>query len=171
MWTAERSGGTVVIGLGNPLMADDGVGLAALDRLRGVEFDPPVTLIDGGTWGLNLLPVIEDADEVLLLDAINVAAEPGTLTVLEMHQLPKYLSTKVSPHQVDLHDVLALAELRGRLPSRTAAIGIQPAIVEMRSGLSPAVQQGVDALARAAVQRLREWGHAARTMAGHAFRA
>ena len=162
-----KPSGTVVIGLGNPLMGDDGVGLAVLERLRGFEFDPPVELVDGGTWGLNLLPVLEDAERVLLIDAINTGATPGTIVVLERDALPRYLSTKVSPHQVDLQDVLALAELRGKLPEMTVAIGVQPERVEMITELSPAVERGVDLLVAAVLSRLEEWGHSGRPRRRH----
>ncbi|MBI4503336.1 MAG: HyaD/HybD family hydrogenase maturation endopeptidase [Gemmatimonadetes bacterium] len=156
---SDRPSGTVVIGLGNPLMADDGAGIAALERLREFDFDPPVELVDGGTWGLNLLPVIEDAERLVLLDAINVGARPGTTVVLERPQIPRYLSTKVSPHQIALSEVLALAELRGRLPEHTVAIGLQPERVEMTTELSPAVERALDRVVVAAVSRLGEWGH------------
>jgi hydrogenase maturation protease len=162
-----RPSGTVVIGLGNPLMADDGVGLKVLDRLQGFEFDPPVELVDGGTWGLNLLPAIEDAERVLFIDAINTGTTPGTLVVLERDELPRYLSTKVSPHQVDLQDVLALAELRGKLPQMTVAMGVQPARVEMIAQLSPVVERGVDLLVAAVLSRLDQWGHSGRPRRRH----
>ena len=149
----------MVIGLGNPLMADDGAGLAALDRLRAFEFDPAIELVDGGTWGLSLLPVIEDAERLVLLDAINVGARPGTIVVLERSQIPRYLSTKVSPHQIALSEVLALAELRGRLPRHTVAIGVQPERVDLTAALSRAVERQLDRVVSAAVSRLEEWGH------------
>ncbi|HMA40999.1 MAG TPA: hydrogenase maturation protease, partial [Gemmatimonadales bacterium] len=76
-------GGTVVIGLGNPIMADDGVGIAALERLRAAGAPAGVELVDGGTWGMNLLPIIEAAGKLLLMDAIDDGGEPGTLHVLE----------------------------------------------------------------------------------------
>lgn len=157
---------TVVIGLGNPLMADDGAGLAALARLEQYCFPPDLELVDGGTWGMNLLPTIEAADRVLFLDAINVGAEPGALVTLEREQLPRFLQTKVSPHQVDLHDVLALAELRGTLPGETVAIGVQPEVVEMRTGLSPVVERGLSSLVHAALSRLEDWGYRTKPLPG-----
>ncbi len=151
---------TVVIGLGNPLMADDGVGLAALERLRDAwDLPPGVELVDGGTWGMNLLPTIEDAGRVLLLDAIHRNDAPGTLHRLSRDELPRYLATKISPHQVDLHDVLALAELRGTLPSDTIAVGLEPERVEMIAELSPVVADGLDRLVALAVAELAAWGH------------
>jgi len=151
----------VVIGLGNPLMGDDGLGLAVLERLREYAFLPEVELVDGGTWGMNLLPVIEDADELILIDAIDTGAVPGTLARLEHAQLPRYLATKISPHQVDLRDVLALAELRGTLPADTVALGLQPASVELRHSLSEVVRGGVETLAAAVVRELARRGYPA----------
>jgi hydrogenase maturation protease len=153
----NEGGGTVVIGLGNPLMADDGVGIAALERLRAAGAPADVELVDGGTWGMNLLPVIESAGRVLLMDAIDAGGAPGTLHVLERAQIPRYLATKISPHQVDLRDVLALAELRGHLPEQTVALGLQPERVEMSCDLSDSVETRLDDLVAAVTQRLAVW--------------
>ena len=150
---------TLVIGLGNPLMGDDGVGLAALERLREEWSLDRVELADGGTWGMSLLPMIEDADRMLLVDAIAAGEAPGEIIVLERDRLPIYLSRKLSPHQVDLSDVLAAAELRGTLPEHTVAIGVQPASVELRTELSPVVQRALDPLVDAVIARLVRWGH------------
>ncbi|HVX88375.1 MAG TPA: hydrogenase maturation protease [Gemmatimonadales bacterium] len=151
--------GTLVLGLGNPLMGDDGVGLAALAGLKAeYEFPRDVRLVDGGTWGMNLLPLIESAERVILLDAIDTAAPPGTLTVLERHELPKYFSHKISPHQIDLREVLALAEWRHTLPAEFVALGIQPERVEMGMGLSPSVERALEALVTLTATRLAEYG-------------
>ncbi len=158
--STSEAGGTVVIGLGNPLMADDGVGIAALERLRAAGAPPDVELVDGGTWGMNLLPIIESAGRVLLMDAIDAGGAPGTLHVLERAQIPRYLATKISPHQVDLRDVLALAELRGNLPEQTVAVGLQPQRVEMSCGLSDAVETRLDDLVAVVTQRLAVWASA-----------
>jgi len=162
MSTNSSSPRVVVIGLGNPLMGDDGLGLAVLAELRsGYSWPENVELVDGGTWGLSLLPVIEDADELILIDAINAGEAPGTFVRLERERLPRYLATKISPHQVDLHDVLGLAELRGTLPQNTVALGLQPESVELRNALSDILRCRVDTLAAAVVQELANRGHPA----------
>jgi hydrogenase maturation protease len=140
-------------------MGDDGFGLVALARLRDEWMIDGVELADGGTWGMSLLPLIEDADRVVLLDAIAAGAEPGEVVVLERERLPIYLTRKLSPHQVDMRDVLATAEWRGKLPAETVAIGVQPRSVEMGLELSPEVENAVDAVLWVLIARLIQWGH------------
>jgi hydrogenase maturation protease len=151
---------TVVIGLGNPLMGDDGAGVAALERLR-LEWELPaeVELVDGGTWGMNLLPLVESAERLILLDAIRTGAAPGTLTVLTRAELPRFFSLKLSPHQIDLREVLALAELRGALPEDLVALGVEPARVEMEPSLSPPVRAAMGKLVHLVLDRLELAGH------------
>jgi hydrogenase maturation protease len=151
--------GSAVIGLGNPLMGDDGFGLVALERLRDEWTLDGVELADGGTWGMSLLPIIEDSDRIVLVDAIAAGAKPGDVVVLERERLPIYLTRKLSPHQIDMRDVLATAEWRGKLPAETVAIGVQPLSVEMRIGLSQEADDAVDAVVCAVVARLETWGH------------
>jgi hydrogenase maturation protease len=150
---------TVVLGLGNMLMADDGIGLAALARLQDEWFIPPtVDLVDGGTWGMNLLPIIETADRLLVLDAIDSNSPAGTLAELHDEEVPRFLAQKLSPHQIDLREVLALAQLRGTLPKELVALGLQPARMEMSTELSPEVALQLGALVDAAARQLEAWG-------------
>jgi hydrogenase maturation protease len=157
--TSAESCRTVVLGLGNMLMADDGVGLAALARLQDEWFAPRgVSLVDGGTWGMNLLHVVEGADHLLIFDAIDTGGPPGSVIKLEGNDIPRFLAQKVSPHQIDLREVLALAELRGMLPEHIVALGIQPARVEMSTTLSPVVEEHLDQLVQMGVATLGGWG-------------
>jgi hydrogenase maturation protease len=158
---SDITGTSMVLGLGNPLMADDGVGIAALNRLRSTwEIPPSVRLEDGGTWGMTLLPLIETADRLLLLDAIRLHRLPGTLHQLGWEDLPRYLALKLSPHQIDLKEVLALCELRGSVPGEVVALGIEPGRIELDVELSPEVERGIPQLAHSAIAVLEGWGHA-----------
>ena len=162
----------VVIGLGNPLMGDDGLGIAALERLRARFVLPAgIELVDGGTWGLNLLPVIEDADGVILIDAIDTGAPPGTAVRLEHASLPRYLATKISPHQVDLRDVLGLAELRGTLPSDTVAIGVQPQSIAFGDSITPLLAGKLDMVVAAVLEDLARRGFPADGLVPEALHA
>lgn len=154
---------TLVIGLGNPIMGDDGAGVAILELLREEwELPAEVELVDGGTWGMNLLPLVESVGRLILVDAIRSGATPGSLTVLERFQLPRYFALKLSPHQIDLREILALAELRGLLPDQLVAIGIEPEQVEMEMRLTPRVSAGLGKVADLVVDRLEAFGHVCR---------
>lgn len=151
---------TLVLGLGNPLMGDDGAGLAALGQLRDEwQLAEAIELVDGGTWGMNLLPLLESFDRVILLDAIDQRAQPGALLLLRKDELPRYLSHKLSPHQLDLREVLAIAELRDKLPRHLLAIGVQPESVELTAALSPRVSEAIPRLVDLVVEQLRWLGH------------
>ena len=158
-----RTPSTRVIGVGSPIMGDDGFGLAVLARLEARWHLPEdVELVDGGTWGMSLLPTIEDSDHVLFVDAINTGSAPGTIAVIEREQLPKYFMLKLSPHQIDIREVLAACELRGTLPDVTEAYGAQPEIIDMSTELSPALAARVDEVADLVGARLGRLGHACR---------
>jgi hydrogenase maturation protease len=141
-------------------MGDDGVGVAAAELLRrAVGQVEGVTFLDGGTWGMQLLPEIEDASRLLVLDAVHDGREPGTLVRLEKHEFPRLLYQKVSPHQIDLREVFAVAELRGTFPAEAVALGLEPEVVELRDGFSTPVKRALPRLVAAAVEQLRAWGH------------
>ena len=152
--------GTVVLGVGSPLMRDDGLGVAVVEILRDRWApDRDLAFLDGGTWGMRVLPYIEAADRLLLVDVIRNGREPGEVIRLERHELPSHLHHKLSPHQIDLGEVLALAELRGTFPEQAVALGIEPDRVEMRYGLSPVVEAALPALIEAVRGQLESWGH------------
>ena len=155
--TENRS---VVIGLGNPLMSDDGFGLRVLQRLiEAYEMPPDVELVDGGTWGLSLLPAVESSRRLLLIDAIDIGVTPGEVVSLTSDEIPGMLSMKVSPHHVDMLDVLALTRLRGTRPAELLAIGVQPECVNFGLGLSDCVESRIDDVADRVVRQLQAWGH------------
>ncbi|MGE0554661.1 MAG: HyaD/HybD family hydrogenase maturation endopeptidase [Gemmatimonadales bacterium] len=156
MRPAEPGLRTIVIGLGSPLMGDDGLGIVALERLRSLAPES-VELIDGGTWGMNLLHLVEGADRLLLLDAIDAGKAAGEPIELVNAEVPRYFAAKLSPHEIDLRDVLALAELRGSLPAEIVALGVQPGEIAMGTELTPPVSAAIDALVERAADRLARW--------------
>ena len=160
MPTADVHAADLVIGVGNPLMGDDGLGIAVVARLASEwPEDESLSFVDGGTWGMNLLPLIESANRVMILDAIDRGLPAGTTITLEREEIPRYFAIKLSPHQLDLREVLALAELRGTLPRETVALGVQPERVELSLSLSASVAAAVEDLVAAANERLSMWGH------------
>ena len=145
-----------VLGVGNPIMGDDGAGLAILEALEEKCGDPRVEFVYGVTGGLELLPCVQDATRLLVLDAV-AGSEPGQVVRLTGDQLPRLLSSKLSPHQVGLLDVFAAARLSGREPASVMVIGIVPESVEMSLTLSPVVARAVPAATDQAMEILNAW--------------
>ena len=151
---------TVVLGVGSPLMADDGLGVSVVETVRSRWGpDPDVAFLDGGTWGMQILPWIEEADRLLIIDAIKAGGPAGSLVRLEDGEIPRHLHQKLSPHQIDLGEVLALAQLRGTFPGEAVALGIEPALIELQEGFSEVVAETVPALVDAVEAQLASWGH------------
>ena len=145
-----------VLGVGNPIMADDGVGLVLLAAVSEARPDPRIEYVDGGTGGMELIPVVQDAERLLVLDAV-AGAEPGTVEHLTGDQLPRLLSSKLSPHQVGLLDVLSAARLLGQEPSEIEVVGVTPERVELALGLSPVVEAAVGEAVEQACQVIDTW--------------
>jgi hydrogenase maturation protease len=148
----------IVLGLGNLLNCDEGLGIHALRALGG-QLGPQraVELVDGGVMGLDLLPLVEECSHLLVLDAANAGATPGTLIELEREQIPLYSGVKMSEHQITFQEVLGLANLRDRLPPHLHLIGVQPADMSLGVELSEIVAQALPLVIERAVMVLREW--------------
>ncbi len=148
-----------LIGIGNILMTDDGVGVHALNALaERYLFPSQVQLIDGGTMGLDLLPFVEGKKRVLFIDAANLEKDPGVIGELNNGEIPEFFSTKLSVHQIALPDMLAAGRFLGTLPGTLCLVGIQPGSTESGYGLTPAVQGEFEALLERVLAKLAEWG-------------
>lgn len=148
-----------LIGLGNLLLRDEGIGIHAIRALEaGYQADPGLEIVDGGTAGLDLLPYIEDRDRVIFVDAVNFRQEPGYIGVLENQEVPTLFATKDSLHHLGLMDVLAAAQLLDRSPREVCLIGIQPHTIETGLELSELLQARLPELLARIVARLQDWG-------------
>lgn len=150
----------LVLGLGNVLCGDDGLGVAALARLaRRYELGPDVRLADGGTLGLSLLGWFDEVDDVLLVDAILADAAPGTLVRLEGRDVEPAARERLSVHQVGVADLLDALRLIGGEPRRLSLIGLVPERVELGLGCSPPVERALPHLVSALADEIRRRGH------------
>ncbi|MFZ5627174.1 MAG: hydrogenase maturation protease [Bacillota bacterium] len=147
----------VVLGLGNPLYRDEGIGIHLLLRLRQSGLASQIKLVEGGTGGLSLLPVIETAAQLLIIDAVNWDKPPGTLGLFSYEQLIQLAQPRLSPHQVALADLLALACWRGKLPPDLVLLGIQPADIRPGLELSPEVKAAIPAALEQAYAVIAVW--------------
>jgi hydrogenase maturation protease len=149
----------LILGVGNILFADEGLGVRAVDYLREHSDLPShIRLLDGGTLGIRLMSALTDCDILLVLDAVLGNAAPGSLYRLEGEDLRRSLSFRDSMHQTDLVDTLALCELAGHKPE-TVVLGLEPAdIATMSDALTPVIRERLPALAEAALAELRRLG-------------
>ena len=149
----------LVLGLGNVLLEDDGVGGAAVSLLLDRSDVPQgVQVLDGGTLGLSLLPHLEAADTVILVDAVRTDAAAGSLVRLDGDEVAPAVATRLSPHQVGVADLLDGARWLGRYPHRVILLGLVPASIELGVGLSPAVHASLPDLVDAIVHEARDLG-------------
>ncbi len=135
-----------IIGVGNPLMGDDGVGIAVVERLQGLPLPPGVEAVDGGTGGLTLLHLMEGATAVILVDAAEMGELPGTLRRFGLDEVSPEANDGLSLHQAGLGEVFALGRELELLPPRLFVLGVQPESVEQRIGLSPSVEAALSAV-------------------------
>jgi hydrogenase maturation protease len=158
---SRPDGPILVIGVGNVLLRDEGVGVRVareLHRLGSsghVTVPPGTRVVDGGTLGLDLLPLIEDSRALLLIDAVDLRRAPGAVEVIRGDALQGALSGHVSPHQVGIGDLLGAARLMGTLPEAVALVAIQPGEIAIGLELTEAVEAAVPTAVQSAVDELR----------------
>jgi len=149
----------LILGIGNLVMTDDGVGVVVVQRLqREYRLPDYVDIMDGGTLGLDILPRLEGIERLIVVDAVETGGEPGTCARLTGEDIPLALETKISPHQMGLKDLLTVARLMGHAPGEMVLVGVQPACIEMGTDLTPAVAAQVDTMLAAVMDELRGWG-------------
>jgi hydrogenase maturation protease len=151
------------MGVGNTLLQDDGVGIHVTEQLRRTEeLSDGTSYIDGGTLGLSLLPALEEADALIIVDAAELDASPGTVRVFRDAEIQRLLySRKQSVHEVAVSDLLAAATLRGTCPVNRALVAIQPGCTDL--GLEPteAVRAAIPTACEAVSQLTRDYRHEA----------
>lgn len=160
----------LVLGLGNVLCGDDGVGPAVIAELSR-RYTPPdgVRVVDGGTLGLALLPLLAEADRVLLVDSVQTGAAPGTLVHLDGDDVTPAVRSQLSVHQVGVADLLDGLRLCGHWPLCLTLVGVVPATLELQLGRSPAVEETIPALVEAVVEEAARWGYSFAPTANHAL--
>ncbi len=139
-------------------MRDDGVGVHAVKEIgQRFRFTPEIDVVDGGTLGLSLLPLIEGYARVLFVDAVEAGLEPGTIVVLEGEQVPALMESQVSIHQAGLADLLYAARMAGVMPAEVCLVGIQPQAVALGLETTSLLQGKCEALIRTVLARLSAW--------------
>jgi hydrogenase maturation protease len=149
----------LVLGVGNILLTDEGVGIRVIERIQErYEFPDNVSVLDGGVLGLSLLGFISEADHLIVVDAVKSGREPGSLCRLEGDEVPKRVLAKNSLHQVDFLETLTSCQALNRVPE-TVILGVEPQDIENLSiEMTPVVQEKVDSLVDMVLKELDRLG-------------
>ena len=145
----------LILGPGNPLLRDEGIGVRVVEELKGLELPDGVTVVEGGTAGLGLIGLMEGYQRVIIVDAADMGHPPGR--VVRFTPLEAQFKTAEAPlslHQIGLGEALALAEALEMAPAELVIIGIQPSRIEGGVGLSPEVQGAIPQIIRIILDEL-----------------
>lgn len=130
----------LILGVGNLLLGDEGVGVHVAQRMMTMDWPPEVQVVEGGTDGFGLVNFITEADRLILIDAVKGGGQPGSIYRFEIEDCPPYPDIfKTSVHQISILEVINLSSLVGSTP-HTTIIGIEPVCIEMGMELSPSVE-------------------------------
>jgi hydrogenase maturation protease len=133
----------VILGVGNLLLSDEGVGVHVANKLMEMDLPAGVEVIEGGTDGFRLMNVVTEADRLIVVDAVKGGSPPGSIYRFDIKDAPSSPDAfKTSVHQIGILEVVHLSELIGQTPE-TTVIGVEPGSLEMGMELSPEVQEKI----------------------------
>lgn len=148
----------VVLGIGNNLLADEGIGFHAVNRLRAAGAGEQLKLVDGGTLGPALLDFLEHADGLIVIDAARLGLQPGAVKCFSETEMDALLRSGIrTVHELGLKDLLDMARLSGTLPPRRALIAVEPACIEWGTALSPPVAVSLDRIVALVRETAVQW--------------
>lgn len=149
----------LVLGIGNALLTDEGVGVRAVRELeRRYSFSPDVEIMDGGTSGIELLRYINNRDHLIIIDAMKCDQPPGTIVRVEGDDVPAIFRTRISPHQLGLSDLLAAALLTDEMPENLLLFGVEPESIDTGLELTETVEASLGKLLDAVTTELKSIG-------------
>jgi hydrogenase maturation protease len=149
----------LVLGLGNILLGDEGVGVRVAEALEaGYDFDPAVDIVDGGTSGMDMLDIIADRPHVVVIDAVNTGDRPGTLVTLTGEAAPAFFRNRISPHQLGLSDLLGALMLMDRSPRGLTLVGCVPESLDTSLDLTPRIAARLPEMVAMTVEALAGLG-------------
>ncbi len=153
-----NSGRISILGIGNILLSDEGVGVHAVNAIKKkYSFSPEIDIIDGGTMGLDLLPIFQTQDKILIIDAVDFNKEPGYVGTLEGSNIPSVLNAKLSVHHIGFSDLLFAAKLMRETPPEVYLVGIQPKSLDVGLDMTEEIRVKLDSIIDLTIQKLKEW--------------
>ena len=148
-----------LLGLGNILLKDEGVGVHIVKSVeKKYQFSPPISIIDGGTSGSDILPIFEDNQKILIVDAVNFGKDPGYIEMLQDDEILAQLTTKLTMHHIGLADVLSSVKLLEYVHDEICLVGVQPEIIDTGLELSELLESQLHKFESVVIEKLQSWG-------------
>lgn len=144
-----------IIGLGNPLNGDDGIGIVLIQKLEKRGNFPNISIFDAGTGGMKVLHFLKDLDKVIIIDAVNLGKEPGDFVFFSPEDV-KSLRNPSGTHDSNLFEVLELSEDLGEIPDEITIMGIQPKITDIGEDLSDEVENNIENMLDSLEEKISE---------------
>lgn len=149
----------LVLGIGNILLSDEGVGVRLVEKLEQCfDCTPAIDVVDGGTCGMELMECMAGRDHLIVADAVLTGKAPGSVTVLRDREVPALFTRKISPHQLGLADVLMALQLTGEFPRQLTLVGVEPEALDSGIGLSDTVTRALEPALQHIIVALRQSG-------------
>ena len=149
----------VVLGVGNILLTDEGLGVHVVEDLKAnYTFTPQISLIDGGTMGMELLTYMRGMKKILLIDAVNGGEAPGTIYEFPHRELEQYFTDHISVHEVGMQDILRIRAIQENPLEDAIVIGVEPESLDVGFEPSAPVQKALPEVKERVLRVLREWG-------------
>jgi hydrogenase maturation protease len=149
----------IILGIGNILLKDEGVGVRVVEKLKSdFKFPSNIELIDGGTAGFGLIDLLEGAEHLIILDAVQGNDEPGSIYRFKFEDMPPNISKKFSPHQIGIIETLTLKKMLGKIPD-TTIIAIQPKdCINWGTELTPEIENKIPNIVNLVIDELKNLG-------------
>jgi hydrogenase maturation protease len=150
-----------ILGIGNLLLSDEGFGIHTIHYLEhNYTFPETIRLNDAGTAGIYMAPFLEECDPILVIDVVDIQADPGSVHCFNSHDIGTgIIFSKMSPHQLGLLEMLEICKLRDCQPETVEFFCVVPADLQTSMELSPSVAPRVKEIAERIVDWLRKAGH------------
>ncbi|MEH6627515.1 MAG: HyaD/HybD family hydrogenase maturation endopeptidase [Motiliproteus sp.] len=150
----------LVLGVGNILLSDEGIGVRVVEALeQRYEIPANLDVVDGGTAGMELLEMMSDRDQVIIIDAVNTGAAPGTVVELRGEEVPALFRTRISPHQLGISDLLGVLVVIDQMPKAMTLFGAVPYSLDTGIELTAAMQEKLEIILTFTVAELQRLGY------------
>jgi hydrogenase maturation protease len=146
----------LILGIGNILMADDGVGIRVIEGLRSMSLPAGVEVVDGGTSGADLVDILAERRKVIVIDAVDVGAKPGTVMRFAGNSWSEHASQAISLHEVGLGQAISMVKLIGVAPQELVVFGIQIQCIEPSLDLSRPVEETIGSVVQQVLAEIEQ---------------